>query len=243
MKKPRALDLFCGAGGASMGLHRAGFDVTGVDIKAQPRYPFTFIQGDATRPDIDLSSFDFVWASPPCQGYSDLRHAPGSKPHPKLIGPVRALLEREADLWCIENVEGAPLIDPLVLCGSQFGLGVDAWQLRRHRLFECNFAVPAPACSHVGPVIGIYGGHVRCRSGKFWRKGGADFPNHDKKALAQKALGIDWMTMAEMSQAIPPVFSQHIARSAMAHVQEAFARVPDEVLQSRFAFSPLWSKT
>ena len=128
----KALDLFCGAGGASMGLHRAGFDVTGVDIKPEPRYPFTFILGDAlTYP---LEGYDFIWASPPCQSYSEaMRHL--AKPQPKLIEPMRERLMNCGATWVIENVLGAPMRPPnTILCGTSFGLRV-----HRHRVFEGNF--------------------------------------------------------------------------------------------------------
>lgn len=201
-----------------MGLHHAGFEVVGVDIKQQPRYPFEFHQADALT--FPLDGFDLIWASPPCQFASALRHAPnGKKGHPNLIPATRERLRAWGGPYIIENVEAARehLIDPLTLCGSMFGLGIPGWQLRRHRLFEVHgFSVLTPECRHEGPVIGIYGGHVRCRASRFWRKGGADFPGYDKPRLAAEAMGIDWMTMTEISEAIPPAFSEFLGLAALA---------------------------
>ena len=212
----RALDLFCCAGGAGMGLHRAGFVVTGVDSAPQPRYPFDFVQGDAlTHP---LEGYDFIWASPPCQGYTALRHAPGTKGAPLLIDAVRARLEASGVPWCIENVEEArwALKDPVCLCGSMFGLGAQGCQLRRHRLFECNFPLAQPECRHDDrPVIGIYGGHARRRAASAGGRGTRDAWVGGHRAAASEALGIDWATLAEMSEAIPPAYAEHTGRAAM----------------------------
>lgn len=212
----KALDLFCGAGGVTKGLQQAGFVVHGIDLYPQPHYcGEQFTQANVLSPMLTyewLRQFDFIWASPPCQAYTDLRHAPGAKKHPKLVDAVRSLLCSVGVPYAIENVEGAPLKDPVVLCGSHFGLHVDKWQLRRHRLIESSFHIDQPKCNHIDPVIGIYGGHVRCRSSKFWRDGGADFPAHDKPTIAKLAMGIDWMTMNELSQAIPPAYSYYVAK-------------------------------
>lgn len=150
--KPRALDLFCKAGGATRGLMAAGFHVTGVDIEPQPRYcGDAFVQADAMT--FPLKGFDFIWASPPCQGYTALRHAPGAKgTAPKLIGDIRARLSSLSIPWVIENVTEARLdmINPVALCGTMFGLGIPGYELQRHRLFESNFGWRVPMCRHSG---------------------------------------------------------------------------------------------
>lgn len=220
--RPRALDLFCCAGGASVGLYRSGFDVTGVDIVRHARYPFAFIEGNALT--IDISGYDFIWASPVCQGYTSMRHAPGAKgdAHPKLIGKVRERLKLSGALWCIENVESArwDMIDPILLCGSMFGLGAQGCQLRRHRLFECNFPINALPCRHDGrPVIGVYGGHARKRSALAGGRTTRDEWDGGHKRAASEALGIDWMSLAELSEAIPPAYSEYIGHAALAQLR------------------------
>lgn len=213
--KPRLLDLFAGAGGCSMGYHQAGFEVVGVDIEPHPDYPFEFHVGDAMdwlHPDV-LSDFDVVHASPPCQAYSDLKTTWNARnDHPELVGPVQTALRRWGGTYVIENVPGAPLDAPITLCGSMFGLGIPGYQLRRHRLFEISPMPPMllPECSHIGPVVGVYGDHLRSRG--HWRKG-ADFPGQDKVALAREALGIDWMNWSDLSQSIPPAYTRFIGEA------------------------------
>jgi DNA (cytosine-5)-methyltransferase 1 len=221
--KPRALDLFCCAGGAGMGLHRAGFDVIGVDILPRRRYPFTFHQGDALT--FPLDGFAFVWASPPCQRFTAMKHAPGAKgdAHPDLIAPMRERLEAWGGPWVIENVEEARpwLRDPITLCGSMFGLEAQGCQLRRHRLFESNFPIPQPECRHdARPVIGVYGGHARKRSARHGGRGTQDVWEGGHKAAAAEAMGMTWATLAEMSEAIPPAYAEHIGRAALAALAE-----------------------
>lgn len=218
----KALDLFCCAGGAAMGLHRAGFTVVGVDIEPRKRYPFEFHQADALT--FPLDGYDFIWASPPCQGYTEMRHAPGALGSaPRLIPQVRERLEATGLPWCIENVEDAAwdMRNPEMLCGSMFGLGAQGCQLRRHRLFETNFPVAWPACAHdERPVIGVYGGHARKRAAKHGGRGTRDVWEGGHKAASSEAMGIDWMTLAEMSEAIPPAYADYIGRFAWEHIRK-----------------------
>lgn len=247
--KPRALDLFCGAGAVSDGLTAAGFHTVGVDNVWQPRYPYPFYQEDAL--DVLGGLLDgryeaqdpwwtphLIWASPPCQRFTALSHAPGAKgdENPDLIAPTRELLKAIEKkhpniLWVIENVENAPLNNPVMLCGSAFALGTPAknihgrtrwFQLQRHRIFEANFPIPPVECAHTQPVIGLYGGHVRCRDEEDgWRgkAGGRDFEGQDRKAIALGAMGIErFQTMTELSEAIPPAYALHVANAAIRHL-------------------------
>ncbi|MBI5940101.1 MAG: DNA cytosine methyltransferase [Caulobacterales bacterium] len=221
MTKPRLLDLYCGAGLAAQGYIDAGFDVTGIDIEPQPRFPGPFIQMDVLKLDLRfIRSFDAIHASPPCQAHTALRSAPGAKAHPSLISPTRELLRAAGVPYVIENVPGAPLLEPVVLCGSMFGLGADGHQLRRHRLFEASFALPKLRCAHRQPVIGIYGGHVRNRAAKHGGRGTADFPGANKKGLALDAMGLTdrELTMDEISQGIPPAFTKWLGEQLLAHL-------------------------
>ncbi len=200
MRRPRALDLFSGAGGAGMGLHRAGYDVTGVDIAPQRNYPFTFVQADALT--VDLSSYAFVWASPPCQRHSRMsacRVGLRDK-YPDLIAVMREKLERWGGPYIIENVMGAPLIDPVMLCGAMFGL-----ETYRHRIFESNYQLKVPSHPpHAVPTSKA--GHWV--PGTFISVAGNCAP----MSLARAAMGIDWTTRAELVEAIPPAFSEHLGR-------------------------------
>jgi DNA (cytosine-5)-methyltransferase 1 len=221
----RALDLFCGTGGATKGLQRAGFHVTGVDVKAQPRYcGDEFHQADALA--FPLDGFDFIWASPPCQGYTAMRHAPGAKGAPLLIDAIRERLERQSAPWVIENVEEAAwaMRSPVCLCGSMFGLGAQGCRLQRHRLFEASFPICPPPCRHDSrPVIGVYGGHARKRAAGAGGRGTRDVWEGGHKAAASAALGIDWATLGELSEAIPPAYAEFIGRAAIDHIQQRAA--------------------
>jgi DNA (cytosine-5)-methyltransferase 1 len=201
---PKALDLFCGAGGASSGLAAAGFDVTGVDLARQPRYPFRFIQGDALT--ARLTGFDFVWASPPCQRFSVISRNLGiAGRYQDLIAAIRLRLVLCGLPYVIENVPGAPLRSPVVLCGRMFGL-----PLIRHRLFEANFPIVAPPhIEHTGDEIPVYGnGTSRWHLN---RRGGRGVSIEEKRA----AMGIDWMARAELAESIPPAYSKFIAEEWM----------------------------
>jgi DNA (cytosine-5)-methyltransferase 1 len=213
-----ALDLYCGAGGASRGLQRAGFHAVGVDLNPQPNYcGDVFIQADALAflEHADLDRFDFIHASPPCQRFTSMRHAPGTKAHQDLITPTRELLIRSGKPYCIENVVGAPLRNPFTLCGSMFGLRTpDGAELRRHRLFETSFPLLAPPCQHgQGPVIGIYGAHLRDRR----RPSGTNHKSGSNRPWEHGfiAMGVPTgsMTLAELSEAIPPAYSRFIAEA------------------------------
>ena len=159
---PRLLDLFCCAGGAAKGYNQAGFDIVGVDITPQPNYPFPFVQADALQLDPKfLLSFDAVHASPPCQSYSVLAKRTGNgSSWPRLIEPVREMLVQSGLPYVIENVVGAPLLNPIQLCGTMFpGLRV-----LRHRLFEVNVEVVPPPTSLTSEST-----HQRQKKSSFWK--------------------------------------------------------------------------
>lgn len=224
--KPRLLDLFCCEGGASMGYSYAGFDVIGVDIEKQPRYPFPFIRADVL--DMDprfLATFDVIHASPPCQFATLLKHAPGGKKHPNLIPATRNLLRAARVPYIIENVEPAAphLIAPVMLCGTMFGLGAEGCELRRHRYFETTFHLAPPCgCQHSDKaVIGVYGGHARKRSAKHGGRGTKDIWKGGHRGAAETAMGMVWATLNGMSEAIPPAYTKHIGRCALGHMLHA----------------------
>jgi DNA (cytosine-5)-methyltransferase 1 len=199
-----------------MGLHRAGFEVTGVDINKQPHYPFKFMQGDALE--ADLEGFDLVWASPPCQKYTALKTMPKAKKHVDLIPATRAKLIGYGGLYVMENVVGAPLINPVMLCGTMFGLGYEGSDLRRHRLFESNELLLTMECRH-----GMRGqkesGRKRPRTVGVWGNAGGwsqrDGVQQFSTLERSIAMGIDWMNGTELSQAIPPAYSEFLGRQIL----------------------------
>jgi len=255
------LDLFCGAGGASTGYHRAGFQVTGVDHTPQPHYPFHFVLGDALMFLAQYGpEYDVMTASPPCQAYSVTKSLHSSASHPALVEATREALQITGKPYVIENVVGAPLRWPLLLCGSMFGLQTRCGaQLRRHRLFESNLLLLSPGtCQHGATTIGVQGHEFRneatraaerrtimvvgatsrdpaaearkYKRGKHQcpRTGIGTVPQHPvvrntiretfSVAEARIAMGIDWMTMRELSQAIPPAYTEWIGCQLLMHL-------------------------
>lgn len=225
-RRPRLLDLYSGAGGCAKGYHRAGFDVVGVDIVQQNNYPYPFSRDDAINTmelliaggavvtdcgqELSLKDFAAVHASPPCQKYSQVnrrQHLQGRE-YPDLIPQTRHLLERMGLPWVIENVESAPLRNCIRLCGTSFGLPI-----RRHRLFESSVMLLTIPCNHARFKEQIY---PTC----FQKKGAARrkssvvqcYGNTAGVKLWPAALGIDWMNRHEMSQAIPPAYTEFVGR-------------------------------
>jgi DNA (cytosine-5)-methyltransferase 1 len=235
--KPRLLDLFCGAGGAAKGYADAGFDVVGVDIRPQPRYPYEFVQADAIsilRGMLDYPNFngemwrpgyfDAIHASPPCQLYTAGRFRPKARrEYPDLIGPTRRALAKTSVPWVIENVPGAPLDNPVMLCGAAFGLEAQCADgkrrvLQRHRLFESNVWLMSPGCAcGAAERIGVYGNGGACSP----RHGGRHRGYQGSKAERSAAMGVDWMAVRELSQAIPPAYTRFIGEQLLAHIKES----------------------
>lgn len=214
--KPRLLDLFCGAGGAGVGYFRAGFDVVGVDKNPQRSYPFEFHQADAIEYlQSHWREFDVIHASPPCQSYTNIRNLVesrlGKQDYPDLVEPTRNALRATGKPYIIENVPGAPLENPIVLCGVMFDLKVF-----RHRLFETSFPVLAPVHKHHprNSTTNAYRGQSAFEFGATHiNVCGANFRFDD----AKKAMGIDWMRIRkEISQAIPPAYTEFLGSLAMA---------------------------
>lgn len=223
--KPILLDLFCCAGGAAYGYHQAGFDIVGVDINPQPNYPFTFIQADAIQYVAEHGDkYALRHASPPCQAFSKTRTL-HTNTHPDLVAATREALQAVDGPYIIENVVGAPLDNPLMLCGTEFNLtarDVDGTPLKllRHRLFESNMPLMgAGGCRHdpnilTASVYGAGGGWTPAHRDSPKRRGGY-VPHTD---VCRELLGVDWTTKHELSQVVPPAFTEYLGRQAMDYI-------------------------
>lgn len=218
----RLLDLFCGAGGVACGYVRAGFEVHGVDHKPQPRYLMSgassFVQADA----LDYlrrhgHEYDVIHASPPCQKYSIAKNIGSGKDHPDLVSETRRLLAATGRHYVIENVVGAPLLSPALVCGLALGLNV-----KRHRLFESDIFLFGTSCpvGHRGNFVSEFGhGSTQRRRWVTVYGGGApakpDVRRRADAKAAKDAMGIGWMTRNELSQAIPPPYAEFVGRQLM----------------------------
>ena len=208
MSKPRLLDLFCGAGGAAMGYARAGFEVVGVDIKPQPRYPFAFVQADALKQlkqerRLLRLRFDAICASPPCQHYANVTRWKGNQEnHADLIAPTRDLLEQTGLPYVIENVVTDEIRADYMLCGTAFGL-----PFRRHRYFETNWSGMQlnHGCQHA--------------TNDFSFDHGAKQP----ESVYRDAMGCEWMTVQESREAIPPAYTEFIGAALLEHIRAGVA--------------------
>lgn len=221
MTRPKIIDFCCKAGGTSVGYHRAGWDVIDVDRDPQPNYPFTFIQADLRDfdvADVLASGVKALAGSPPCWKFTDLAYRTGRE-YEDFIPELRDLFVRSGLPYVIENVEGAPLIDPLMLCGTMFrGLRVT-----RHRLFESNVCLSAPG-PHGSHPLHYTMDKRKSHYGRLdeWRDfvtvtGGGNC----SVAAAADAMGINWMTKAELNQAIPPAYTEWIGTQLMAQVTQS----------------------
>ena len=232
--KPRLLDLFCGAGGAAMGYHRAGFEVVGVDNKPQPHYPFEFIISDALHVmdnllrgaplfrksgEYYLSDFDAYHASPPCQKWTGLqdinrKRYGDTKNHPDLIDAIRQRFIPLDKPWVIENVTKSPLKTMIILCGASLGLR----NLQRHRHFESNVMMFQPKCSHTKEqqIYGVYGkldGRVVFKRKEYRATYAAKNIEH-----ARELMQIDWMENGEIQEAIPPAYTEYIGGQLIKYI-------------------------
>ena len=202
----KLLDLFCGAGGAAMGYHQAGFDeIVGIDNKPQPNYPFRFIQMDVfnfyTGP---WNQWNLVHASPPCQPFTCLKSVFDSTKYQNLIEQTRQYLRAIDAPYVMENVVGAPLRRDLILCAASFGL-----RSYRHRIFECSFPVKQP--DHPPHIVRVNRRKTNRRA--HWNAGGFVTVIGDiGRYVGPEAMGIDWMSGHELSQAIPPAYTKYIGQ-------------------------------
>ncbi len=230
MRNPLILDLYSGAGGCAYGYHLAGFDIVGCDKEPMPRYPFTFYQGDALATldtllsgnawhGYQLSDFAAIHASPECKSYTNCNLSPTEK-YPKQIAPVRERLKATGKPYIIENVVGAKrhMSASLLLCGSMFGL-----RMQRHRLFETNMNVllcPPKPCDHRKASIAVYGHSVWDSSLPGTpRKDGTPRPDSVSIQIGREVMGINWMNIEELAEAIPPAYTKWIGTQLLTYLK------------------------
>ncbi|KPG86497.1 DNA cytosine methyltransferase [Frigoribacterium sp. RIT-PI-h] len=227
MIKPIMIDFFCCQGGASRGYYEAGFDVLGIDMDPQPRYPFPFLQMDAIKALKNLNmgigltfrgqgrevtvyqeEVAARHGSPPCQAFTNAQKIQGNT-HPDLVAPTRELFEETGIPWVIENVPGAPLRDPIMLCGPMFGL-----ETYRHRLFESNIDLTAPEhAAHTVPTTKM--GRIP-RDGEFMHVVG----NFSGVERGREVMGMPWANRDGLREAIPPAYSEYVGRELIAHIKQ-----------------------
>ncbi|QDN79481.1 DNA cytosine methyltransferase [Streptomyces sp. S1A1-7] len=208
-RRPRLLDAFCCQGGAGKGYADAGFDVTGIDIHPQPRYPFTFIQAEAVAFIREHGAeFDVIHASPPCQHDSECQRIRGNQ-HPDLIAPTRAALEATGRPWVIENVKGAvpKLRTPVMLCGAMSGL-----QTYRHRYFETGGSLTLLQPLHPEHLV------PQAKMGRPVPPGhfGQYIGNFSGVDQARRVMGVPWMNRGGIRECVPPAYTQWVGASALA---------------------------
>lgn len=210
--RPRCLDLFCGAGGAGYGYHLAGYEVVGVDHVLQKRYPFRFIKADALEllAGVQTGQYDLIHASPPCQQYSPLRAVHGRQ-YPDLVAAVREALIEIGTPYVIENVVGAPLTHGVTLCGTMFNLRV-----YRHRTFETSTLIMSPP--HPKHTVKAGGRKSQRQRKAHYEAGGFVTVTGNVGSYCGPAMGIDWMTGKELSQAIPPAYTRWIGEHTLGGV-------------------------
>lgn len=218
--RPRLLDLFCCEGGASSGYVRAGFDVVGVDVDPQPRYPFEFVQEDALEflsgaLKLRDSGFSLGWsaihASPPCQRWADGTHDRAA--HPDLINPIRELLVASGLPYIIENVRGAPLRDRVMICGGGLGMVRGRWQLHRHRYFESNVHLMGISCTKIRNRTISVVGHGTPSGMR--REGEPDVMIADRRAVME----MPWASRHGTSEAIPPAYTEFLGWQLLEHIR------------------------
>ena len=225
------LDLFCGAGGAAKGYHDAGFEVVGVDVRPQRHYPYEFVQDDALDFLADhgggwAERFDAIHASPPCKAYTEMRRTSlvsATADYPDLLTPTRAALAATGLPFVIENVLGAPLIEPVLVCGSMFDPPLD---VKRHRFFEANWPLAPPTwpCRHKLWAPHRYPGNRS--DGPKARARVVIVAGHDSRdgvEVWRRAMEIDWMTRDELAEAIPPRYTAHVGRELLDYLERKAA--------------------